>query len=352
MCALRATAKKFLAAANFLEVLSVFTPTSDVPTTTINVPEKIRYAKWKAADIAKAFREGRKPVPGGADEASTADEAAPAATSTDLSISPSTVMPPPTSIHPSSPPEPHNMTSSMSPSQSYIGVPPQGFVDSKDTPMSPSAWSTAVTPGTPGDTGDTSIAFGPSENKSSLRKAWVSDELEGQADEGDHWGNGDDEGIQSRAGLSSTSYCSKSVHFTPSVTGGLTPSTAQPEDDPFGSLPTPVHFPETDPAYSPEFAPSVPVFNPEVPAPPHSDLQLGSIPRSALQSSAFPPIHPHLHSISHQIIMTGMLPVSAFPDSCAASVRFASDPAQGDLSTDLGWIRTLRTVGFMEEPTR
>ena len=26
--------------------------------------EKIRYAKWKAADIAKAFREGRKPTPG------------------------------------------------------------------------------------------------------------------------------------------------------------------------------------------------------------------------------------------------------------------------------------------------
>jgi hypothetical protein len=26
--------------------------------------EKIRYAKWKAADIAKAFREGKRPAPG------------------------------------------------------------------------------------------------------------------------------------------------------------------------------------------------------------------------------------------------------------------------------------------------
>ncbi|KAJ3501776.1 hypothetical protein NLJ89_g9188 [Agrocybe chaxingu] len=56
----RSTAKKFLAAANFLEVLKTFT---QVDITESN-EEKIRYAKWKAADIAKAFREGRKPVPG------------------------------------------------------------------------------------------------------------------------------------------------------------------------------------------------------------------------------------------------------------------------------------------------
>ncbi|KAG7099619.1 hypothetical protein E1B28_001447 [Marasmius oreades] len=56
----RATAKKFLAAANFLEVLKTF------PQTEISEPveDKVRYAKWKAAEIAKAFREGRKPTPG------------------------------------------------------------------------------------------------------------------------------------------------------------------------------------------------------------------------------------------------------------------------------------------------
>ncbi|KIP12528.1 hypothetical protein PHLGIDRAFT_97921, partial [Phlebiopsis gigantea 11061_1 CR5-6] len=71
--ATRATAKKFLAAANFLEVLDTFTQSSDA-TTTINVPEKIRYSKWKAADIAKAFREGRKPTPGAPGEVEEAAE--------------------------------------------------------------------------------------------------------------------------------------------------------------------------------------------------------------------------------------------------------------------------------------
>ncbi|KAJ7786487.1 Vta1 like-domain-containing protein [Mycena metata] len=56
----RSTAKKFLAAANFLEVLKTF-PKAEVSESN---EEKIRYAKWKAADIAKAYREGRKPTPG------------------------------------------------------------------------------------------------------------------------------------------------------------------------------------------------------------------------------------------------------------------------------------------------
>ncbi|KAI5476011.1 late endosome to vacuole transport-related protein [Pseudohyphozyma bogoriensis] len=54
----RGTAKKFLAAANFLELLSIF---GDIEPSN---KEKIKYSKWKAADIAKAFREGRTPVPG------------------------------------------------------------------------------------------------------------------------------------------------------------------------------------------------------------------------------------------------------------------------------------------------
>jgi len=58
--ATRATARTFLAASNFLEILKVF-PKTEVSD---SIDEKIRYAKWKAADIAKAFREGRTPVPG------------------------------------------------------------------------------------------------------------------------------------------------------------------------------------------------------------------------------------------------------------------------------------------------
>ncbi|KAJ3036196.1 hypothetical protein HDV00_002992 [Rhizophlyctis rosea] len=52
------TAKTFLAAAIFLELLKVFGEVDS------EVQEKIRYAKWKAADIIKALKEGRTPVPG------------------------------------------------------------------------------------------------------------------------------------------------------------------------------------------------------------------------------------------------------------------------------------------------
>lgn len=67
------TAKKFLASANFLELLSIFgesdaevclsTPTG-CRADEEQVRDKIKYSKWKASDIAKAFREGRAPVPG------------------------------------------------------------------------------------------------------------------------------------------------------------------------------------------------------------------------------------------------------------------------------------------------
>ncbi|GJN89756.1 hypothetical protein Rhopal_002745-T1 [Rhodotorula paludigena] len=66
--ATRLTARKFLASANFLEVLSIFgeaTPENR---------EKIKYAKWKASDIAKAFREGRTPTPGPAGGLQEGDE--------------------------------------------------------------------------------------------------------------------------------------------------------------------------------------------------------------------------------------------------------------------------------------
>ena len=56
--ATRATAKKFLAASNFIDLLKIFGNLEP------EMHEKSKYAKWKAADIAKAFREGRKPEPG------------------------------------------------------------------------------------------------------------------------------------------------------------------------------------------------------------------------------------------------------------------------------------------------
>ncbi|KAL9934251.1 hypothetical protein V8E36_006707 [Tilletia maclaganii] len=62
--ATKATARNFLVASQFLEVLNAFGPLET------EIAEKVKYAKWKAADLAKAFKEGRTPVagpPGGQD---------------------------------------------------------------------------------------------------------------------------------------------------------------------------------------------------------------------------------------------------------------------------------------------
>ncbi|KAJ3085339.1 hypothetical protein HK102_000088 [Quaeritorhiza haematococci] len=56
--ATKLTAKKFLAASIFLELLRVFGDTDT------EIEEKIKYAKFKAVDIIKAFKEGRTPTPG------------------------------------------------------------------------------------------------------------------------------------------------------------------------------------------------------------------------------------------------------------------------------------------------
>ncbi|KND01035.1 uncharacterized protein SPPG_04128 [Spizellomyces punctatus DAOM BR117] len=71
------TAKTFLASSIFLELLKVF---GEIDT---EVQDKIRYAKFKAADIIKALREGRTPTPGMPGEQ------------------------PPESAQPTAPPEPH-----------------------------------------------------------------------------------------------------------------------------------------------------------------------------------------------------------------------------------------------------
>ncbi|KAJ3919648.1 DUF605-domain-containing protein [Lentinula edodes] len=103
----RSTAKKFLAAANFLEILKTFPKTELTEAT----EGKIRYSKWKAADIAKAFREGRKPTPGAAGEQSSQPVL-------ELSEQPFT------------------------PPRTLLGVNPHTL-----EPTSPGNWSTAATPG-------------------------------------------------------------------------------------------------------------------------------------------------------------------------------------------------------------
>jgi vacuolar protein sorting-associated protein VTA1 len=125
--------------------------------------EKIRYAKWKAADIAKALREGRKPIPGPANSGPEIPTP-PAVRSSDTA---------PTLIQPATPPapDPPQVTTSQHtppaiahtplpphihasdiahdnviephtpPRRAYLGIPQDG----QDTPGN---WSTVATPGT------------------------------------------------------------------------------------------------------------------------------------------------------------------------------------------------------------
>ncbi|KAF8983717.1 hypothetical protein BGZ46_009679 [Entomortierella lignicola] len=51
------TAKNFVAAANFLDLLKVFGEIDS------EVEQKIKYSKWRAAEIVKAIRDGRQPAP-------------------------------------------------------------------------------------------------------------------------------------------------------------------------------------------------------------------------------------------------------------------------------------------------
>ncbi|KAJ1564508.1 hypothetical protein HK405_014675, partial [Cladochytrium tenue] len=106
------TAKTFLAASIFLEVLKVFGPVED------SIQEKIKYARFKAVDIIKALKEGRKPTPG---PVAGEEDDQPAEPSQDTSF------PPQSSSAPTSPAEPA-FPSFSQPSAPFGGAaPPSPF---------------------------------------------------------------------------------------------------------------------------------------------------------------------------------------------------------------------------------
>ncbi|OBZ78686.1 Vacuolar protein sorting-associated protein VTA1 [Grifola frondosa] len=157
--ATRGTAKKFLAAANFLELLRVFDKDKSEPPAESSTEEKIRYAKWKAADIAKAFREG----PLRAHSATSVD---PASARGDAHRPP----PPLTNL-----PSPQEHGFSLASTPPHAG----SFLAAQTSPHSPGNWSTVATPGTPGvfAVGDEGGAVQSPGREP--QHAHVSDELEG-----------------------------------------------------------------------------------------------------------------------------------------------------------------------------
>lgn len=157
--ATKSTAKKFLAASNFFEVLKVF-PKSEISDA---VEAKLRYAQWKAADIAKALREGRRPTPG---------PAAPKVDPEHVTTDSATLLQPFTSAEPPSPvPQPptpprtfreHSPSTRLHRSPRRQSPPPQlpaaDITRANDVPvyaegrldeetLTPGRWSTTATPG-------------------------------------------------------------------------------------------------------------------------------------------------------------------------------------------------------------
>ncbi|PIL31697.1 hypothetical protein GSI_06400 [Ganoderma sinense ZZ0214-1] len=228
------TARKFLAAANFLEILRTFNSEK----TAIDLPaveEKIRYAKWKAAEIAKAFREGRTPTPGPAGSAAAPQDELPPALPDiqfpDLNV----VLPPETSptgtISAPSLPSPPSIVRVHPPPPELTDLPP---VDNANhlvphlpdglappqPPQSPGSWSTVATPGTPSfQVEDTSpapseSAYSPLGSAGVTRTSFVGGEL----------GSTAEDGVDGET--TPPSSAAKSVHFSPSTMGGM----GEPED--------------------------------------------------------------------------------------------------------------------------
>ena len=313
----RATAKRFLAAANFLEVLSVFSQgatDSVLPGENTNA-EKIKYAKWKAADIARAYREGRKPTPG---PASVVEETLPSVPEAPIEpIAPPTSSTPPpviSTVTPSSPPSivrdtppPPQLNNLSAPPSNNLLLPGGHLTD----PKSPGSWSTVATPGTPGRGFD-------DDDFPRERSAFVSDDIDDGSPGGAHPGVGIG-GItppRSASSVETTSPDPRRARFSPSTPGDsavTTPSvvTQGPEDDPVHVQvivnPPNVGFPTAPPSvdqFSPGFVPTSEYEQPMHPPPtqPHAPLPLSQT------YTPIPPAAPNPPAQSPQHYIPSMVP--------------------------------------------
>ncbi|EEB90187.1 hypothetical protein MPER_11640 [Moniliophthora perniciosa FA553] len=240
----RSTAKKFLAAANFLELLNTF-PKTDISE---SVEDNARYAKWKAAYIAKAFGECRKPTPGtsGGELELTPelDVTTPSihTSQSDMTTSGSPTHAPssssPTSRSPKqySPPaikrpSPPPVLDELPPAQPIMPPRPNFALDDRPfDPSSPGSWSTAATPGattvsgTPLEgVGNANIDAFPSFqqdswNASSLPTNGIT--RAGHTRDGSNSSNGSTESARttgSGTGRQRKDSTAKKVHFSPNV---------------------------------------------------------------------------------------------------------------------------------------
>lgn len=326
----RSTAKKFLAAANFFEVLRVF-PKTDVPEsvrsspnrlphplTPLQTESKLKYAKWKAADIAKAFREGRRPTPGPAGSQLDPDmtSSPPSSDQFVLEQRPPT---PPKPV-PRDPSPPTNLSPRSSRRQSPPpAIPPADIARANRLPilpgpgkhdneiLSPGRWSTTATPGldlarTPGLEGvDSTSGSSDSLNNwhehvvdpltrataqagsSKLRTAWVSTEMEGAGS--------DDEPVEDSALNANRSR--GRVRFsldTPGQSSPPRPASVSPPFRPQNLSSPPPRLSDLPPGFIPTGSPSY--------TPTAGSATFGS-PRASGPSFVMSPPPPHVpHSVS------------------------------------------------------
>ncbi|KAF7307057.1 hypothetical protein MIND_00498800 [Mycena indigotica] len=265
----RSTAKKFLAAANFLEILKTF-PKTEISEST---EEKIKYAKWKAADIAKAFREGRKPTPGpaGSDPSIDAELAqlqqatgpssigsnagtlkgSPPAPFSGLSDQPTNGKRTSPQIEPEVIADANRLFASLTPPRHSNDLHPGSWAGQHAGEATPGSWSTAATPGT-GETTphDFTVPQSPSLGKGKGR------EREGSGDS-QHTISLQPENEQEPK---------KSVHFTPSVAGNSPPVSPYYPTASSHVPPDSVIFGNSNSMYP--SAPPPDVFTPPLPPPP------------------------------------------------------------------------------------
>ncbi|RXW24036.1 hypothetical protein EST38_g1834 [Candolleomyces aberdarensis] len=275
--ATKATAKKFLVAANFLEVLKTFN-NADISESNL---EKIRYAKWKAAEIAKAFREGRTPAPGPpgfaeeqeiANQLLSLEERPP-----DIPDLPA----PPSQPAPSGRLSPQRLTSSRersrtppsgSPKTTFIPAP---HADEWSTIVAPNASILDAGPGIPsrpiprsnsgGSIGRTSPSGSPKQDHhiSGERQSRKSSSRSPK-----HSPTGSKPSSPTRQGRTSSQGSEKKVHFTPSVIGGSVTTGSQPGSPQQGHTNLPPFHTQPGASYA-DSLPSPPPPPPSAPSAPY-----------------------------------------------------------------------------------
>lgn len=184
----------------------------------------MRYAKWKASDIAKAFREGRKPMPGSPHEETGTD---PETTQEPAAEPPSSASEPPDIVV-----NGDNAAGQRTPPK-RLKFAPAGLSVPPPDMNSPGSWSTVATPGSVDGSGPSpapNMLFASTMNR--IRSGGGPEDSplrsKGQTTDGDMASAS----TIINSSLDNDAFPLKKVHFSPSVVGGLSSTDGSPPASP------------------------------------------------------------------------------------------------------------------------